>query len=180
MTHLYDIRRTLTDGGILICFNGPFSHSIIEELGKAVNRYLESAEVKKSAMMDVFSVFIEATQNVRNYAHRPDVTEAERPRLNTGIIVIARQGEHYVVHSGNCVRREHGDELLRKLDAIAGLDKAGLKLLYKEKLRQEVPPGSQGAGLGLIDMARKATEPLAYTLVPEEDGYAFFSLQVVI
>jgi hypothetical protein len=180
MTHLYDIRRTLTDGGILICFNGPFSHSIIEELGKAVNKYLESAEVKKSAMMDVFSVFIEATQNVRNYAHSPDVTEAERPRLNTGIIVIARRENHYVVNSGNCVRQEHGEELLRRLDALAGQDKAGLKALYKERLHQEVPQGSQGAGLGLIDMARKATEPLSYTLVPEGDGYAFFSLQVVI
>ena len=180
MTHLYDIRRTLTEGGILICFNGPFSHSIIEELGKAVNRYLESAEVQKSAMMDVFSVFIEATQNVRNYATRPEVSDAERPRLNTGIIVIARQGDRYVVRSGNCVRREHGEALVRRLDELVRLDKAELKALYKQTLRRETPPDSQGAGLGLIDMARKASEPLNYTLVPEEDGYAFFSLQVVI
>ena len=180
MTNLYDIRRTLTDGGILICFNGPFSHSIIEELGKAVKKHLESEEIQKSAMMDVFSVYIEATQNVRNYANRADLTEGERTRLNTGIIVIARQGEHYVVHSGNCVRRDHGEALLQRLDALAGVDKAGLKGLYKEKLRQTIPPGSLGAGLGLIEMARKATEALHYALVPEEDGFAFFSLQVVI
>jgi hypothetical protein len=180
MTNLYDIRRTLTEGGILICFNGPFSHSIIEELGKAVKKHLESAEVQKSAMMDVFSVFIEATQNVRNYATRPDLTEAERPGLNTGIIVIAKDGPRYVVHSGNCVRHQHGEQLIRRLDALAALDKAGLKACYKEQLRRDLPAGSQGAGLGLIDMARKASEALHYSLVPESEGYAFFSLRVVI
>jgi hypothetical protein len=170
----------LTESGILIRFNGPFSHSIIEELGKAVKKYLESEDVQKSAMMDVFSVYIEATQNVRNYANRSDLTETERAHLNTGIIVIARQGDHYVVHSGNRVRPGHGAQLLRDLDGLAALDKGQLKALYKEKLRQVLPPGSQGAGLGLIDMARKATQALDYSLVPEEDGYAFFSLQVVI
>jgi hypothetical protein len=180
MNPLYDIRQTLTARGILICFNGPFSHSIIEELGKALNRYLESAEVTKSSMMDVFSVFIEATQNVRNYANRADLPEVEHTRLNQGIIVIARQGDHYIVHSGNCVLRDHGEELIRRLDGITALDKTGLKALYKETLRQERRPDHPGAGLGLIDMARKASEPLHYALVPEENGRSFFSLQVVI
>ena len=136
MNPLYDIRQTLSASGILICFNGPFSHSIIEELGKAVNKYLESDDVKKSAMMDVFSVFIEATQNVRNYASRADLTEEERGRLNMGIIVIARQGGRYIVHSGNCVRQAHGEALVRRLDELGKLDKAGLKALYKEALRR--------------------------------------------
>jgi hypothetical protein len=180
MTDLYDIRKNLTSAGILICFNGPFSHSIIEELGKAVKKYLESAEIQKSAMMDVFSVYIEATQNVRNYANRADLDKAERDRLNTGIIVIAKRDEHYVVHSGNCVRSDHGQELVRVLDGLAAKDKTELKAMYKERLHQAVPAGSTGAGLGLIDMARKAKEPLHYSLVPEGDGYGFFSLQVVI
>jgi hypothetical protein len=179
MANLFDIRRTLTEEGILICFNGPFSHSIIEELGKAVKQYLESEEVQKTAMMDVFSVYIEATQNVRNYASRPDLTEGERARMNTGIIVIARHGEHHAVSSGNWVRADHGAELIRSLDALAACDKAGLKSLYKERLHRKSVPG-QGAGLGLIDLARRATAPLDYSLMPDGDGYAFFSLQVVI
>lgn len=180
MTNLNDIRQTLTDGGILICFNGPFSHSIIEELGKAVKKHLENEDVQKSAMMDVFSVYIEATQNVRNYGNRPDLSEAERPKLNTGIIVIAKQEDRYVVHSGNCVRHDHGSELVRRLDLLSGLDKPALKAMYKEVLRQELPLGKRGAGLGLIEMARKAREPLQYSLIPEGEGYAFFSLQVVL
>ena len=180
MQNLHDIRRTLSNDGILICFNGPFSHGIIEELGKAVRRHLESEDVQKSALMDVFAVYIEATQNVSNYANRPGRREEERLSLNGGIIVIGRQGEHYVVQSGNPVLAEDGAALSRRLDRIIALDKPGLKALYKEQMRQPVEPGGAGAGLGLIDMARKARLPLEYALVPDDRGLTFFSLKVTL
>ena len=104
MPNLHDLRGTLSSQGALICFNGPFIHSIIEELGKAVRKYLETEEVQKSALMDVFSVYIEATQNVANYANRGEWREDERLKLNAGIIVIGRDGDRYVVQSGNPVR----------------------------------------------------------------------------
>jgi hypothetical protein len=178
--NLHDIRSTLSSDGILICFNGPFSHGIIEELGKAVRRYLESAEVQKSALMDVFAVYIEATQNVSNYANRAERPEEDRLRLNGGIIVIGREGENYVVQSGNPLLEEDGAALSRHLDRIRALDKVGLKALYKEQMRQPVRPGGLGAGLGLIDMARKATRPLEYAMVPDGGGLTFFSLKVTL
>ena len=180
MQTLFDLRRVLSDQGILISFNGPFSHSIIEELGKAVKHYLETEAVRKSAMMDVFSVYIEATQNVRNYAAQPDLDEATRAKVGSGIIVIAKEGEHYLISSGNLIREADGQALAADLDALALLDKAGLKALYKEQLRREIPEGARGAGLGLIDMARKAAAPLAYNLVPDGEGFVFFSLCVTI
>ncbi|MHB8764038.1 MAG: SiaB family protein kinase [Deferrisomatales bacterium] len=180
MNDLHQLRQTLTRQGALICFNGPFRHSIIEELGTAVKRYLESAEAQKSAVTDVFSVYVEATQNVRNYAARPDLTEEERNRLDEGIIVISRQGERYTVSSGNPVRRADGQALKERLEHLRGLDKAALKALYKEQLRRELPPGARGAGLGLVDLARRASQPLEYALNPEDDRYDFFSLRVVI
>jgi hypothetical protein len=178
--HLHDVRSSLSAAGILICFNGPFSHSIIEELGKAVRRYLENDEVQRSAVMDVFSVYVEATQNVANYANRPGLAEDERQRRNTGIIVIGRQEDRYVVQSGNPVRPEDAEALRRRLDHLATLDKAGLKALYKEQVRSQVGSDATGAGLGLIDMARKARVPLEYALVPEPDGLLFFSLKVTL
>jgi hypothetical protein len=64
---LYELKTCLEEKGILISFSGPFFHSIIEEVGKAVKKYLERIDVEKTAMMDVFSVYIEATQNLRDY-----------------------------------------------------------------------------------------------------------------
>lgn len=39
---LLSLHRQFEDANIQICFNGPLSHSIIEELGLAVRRYLEN------------------------------------------------------------------------------------------------------------------------------------------
>ncbi len=180
MENLHDLRHTLSSQGALICFNGPFTHSIIEELGKAVRKYLENEEVQKSALMDVFSVYIEATQNVSNYANRDEWRETERTRLNAGIVVIGREGDRYVVQSGNPVRPEDAAVLRERLDRLIALDKAGLKALYKEQARSKLGPGSSSAGLGLIDMARKASEPLEYALVPDQAGLSFFSLKVIV
>ncbi|MCX7634612.1 MAG: hypothetical protein N2Z74_02575, partial [Syntrophales bacterium] len=62
---IYDLRKLrdeFTAQGIMICFNGPFSQSIIAEIGKAVRRYLEGEELNKGIIMDVFAVYIELSQ----------------------------------------------------------------------------------------------------------------------
>jgi hypothetical protein len=61
------------------------------------------------------------------------------------------------------------------------LDKTALKAAYKEQLRKpRDADASSGAGLGLIDIARKASEPLSASLTSHSDGRAFFSLRAVI
>src|SRR5580704_164678 len=100
---LFDIKERLRNAGILVSFNGSFSHDLIEELGKAVKKYLESAEARPSAMMDVFSVYIEATQNVRNYSQRRLATGASKDELEGNILVIARRNDHYEISAGNTV-----------------------------------------------------------------------------
>ena len=96
-SHLFDIRETFNRQQILICFNGPFSRSIIEELGNAVRSYMESQSIAKTAILDVFSVFVEQTQNVRNYLADKAAEGNGASELDSGTVVIARQDDHYVV-----------------------------------------------------------------------------------
>lgn len=177
--NLYELKETFNSEGILICFAGPFSHSIIEELGNAVKRYLEAEQMAKDIMMDVFSTFIEQTQNVRNYA-RQKVDEGNRDcDFSSGIVVIGKNGTSYEVSSGNIVGKEDIREALDTLDMLEKLDKKELKTLYKQNLRKTLPPGAN-PGLGLIDMARKASQPLVYSLKDIDDRYCFFSLKAII
>jgi hypothetical protein len=180
MAELDHIRQFLASEGIVMCFNGPFRHSIIEELGNAVRKHLEVEAVRKSAMADVFTVFIEAAQNVANYAAHGHWTESERSRAENGVLVIGRSGDSYLVRCGNVIRTQDAGPLLARLDALAGLAPADLKTLYKERLRAEVPPGATGAGLGLIRMARTASGPLSYSVVAVDSGLDFFSLTVTL
>ena len=47
-------------------------------------------------------------------------------------------------------------------------------------MRKPKSESATGAGLGLIDMARKATAPLEYSLHAIDDGLSFFSLRVAV
>jgi hypothetical protein len=51
--------------------------------------------------------------------------------------------------------------------------------MYKECLRQETAEGG-GAGLGLIEIARKAREPLEYVVTEFDANLSFFILKAVV
>ena len=97
--------------------------------------------------------------------------------------VIGRRDEsRYVVSAGNLVKAEDGHNLVARIQQLAALDKAALKAEYKAQLHKPRTPGvASGAGLGLIDIARRAGAPLEASLTPAAgEGRAFFSLSVVI
>ncbi len=176
--NLYELRENFNRSHIMLCFNGPIFHSLIEELGKALQHYLEADNAHPGAAMDVFATFIEMTQNIRHYATQHDYDE----QVGSATVVVARDDEgHYVVQAGNLVGAGDGDALVARIDALAALDKAALKAAFKAQMRKPREPGSlSGAGLGILDMARKSVVPLQASASPAADGYQFFSLRAVI
>lgn len=177
MRSLLELKAEFAREGILISFNGPFTHGIIEELGNAARRYLEGEQLERGVVTDVFAVYIEQTQNVRNYLHRHELTTEP---YNSAVVVIGTKEGRYTVRSGNSIRRDDVAALTSRLEMINELDKAGLKRLYKEQLRREVPPDAQGAGLGLIDMARRADGPLRFQFERLDEQHDFFNLLVTV
>jgi hypothetical protein len=176
---LLDLRNIFEDQSVMICFNGPFSHSVIEQLGEAVRNYLQSAEAPKNRIADVFSVFVEQAQNLKNYTARSRLGDSADSSARTGTLAIAREGEHYIVSSGNLIRAEDAQVIREHIDPLLEADKDTLKKMYKRQLRQPVAEG-EGAGLGFIHMARKAAEPLRYSIRDSKNGTAFFNITVVI
>lgn len=178
--NLFDLQKTLQKYGILISFAGRFSQEVIEELGDAVKKYLETESISQNDTYNVFSVFIEQTQNIKNYS----AIKINCPRgdkiANSGIVTIGKSEIGHFVSSGNLMESEDATVLMSKLGTINSLDKVGLKKLYKEQLKKEIPLDCQGAGLGLIDMARKASQPIEHSLVKLDNEFYFFTLKVYI
>ncbi len=175
MLDMLKLRQDLSESGILMSFNGPFTHGIIEEFGNAIKRYLEVAQLDKGAVMDVFATYIEQAQNAKNYLARSAFSD---DRLAAAIVVIAFADGAYSVSSGNAIRRADAGELRERLRTINALDKDGLKKLYKERLRMERRPDSAGAGVGLISLARSSVGGLQYSFDPFDEDHDFFSLTV--
>lgn len=173
---LYDLRERFDNERILLCFNGPISRSLIEEIGNALRNYMKTEQASPAAALDVFAVYIELTQNIRHYA-----VASQLPGADTATVVVSYRDDHYHVAAGNLVRIEDGQLLIDKVNHLAQLDKVELKKVYKEQLRKPRDEDSaSGAGLGLIDIARKATAPVTPSLKLLENGTGHFSLSVRI
>ena len=158
---LYALGERFNQNRTLLCFNGPISRSLIEEIGNALKNYLNVEHARPAEAMDVFSVYIEMIQNIRQYAAQNGDTDA------CATVVIGRRDEsRYVVSAGNLVRIEDGNALVARVQELAALDKAELKAAYKAQFTSPAQGVASGAGLGLIDIARRSGAPMEASLTP--------------
>ena len=104
---LYALGERFNQNRTLLCFNGPISRSLIEEIGNALKNYLNAEHARPAEAMDVFSVYIEMIQNIRQYAAANGDAEA------SATVVIGRRDEsRYVVSAGNLVKSDDGHALV--------------------------------------------------------------------
>lgn len=179
--NLHQLIGELSSYGIIVSFNGSFTQGIIEEIGTAITSYLQAEkDTDETDIHNVFSVYIEQAQNIKTYFSKKavgnDTLEINR-RAFESIIVIGRHDDRFFVCSGNLVHNDDIQRLKERIDYVNSLSKDQLKKYYKEMLRKAGPP-CDNAGLGIIDMARKAVLPLEYMFMPRDENYAFFTLKV--
>ncbi|MFW6007410.1 MAG: SiaB family protein kinase [Halanaerobiales bacterium] len=174
------LRNNLNKHGVIMSFTGPFSQGIIEEIGEALRNYLQGKNNSRGEIIKVFSIFIEQTQNIKNYAFQfADAKEQEKVLLS-GILNIGYKDDKYFVSSGNIVKKENMEELKERLEKINSYSEKELASVYRKKLRASKNEDSRGAGLGLIEMARKSSEKLHFKFEKNNDEYCFFTLTIKI
>ena len=177
MENLLKIKEELSEKGILISFNGSVRHSIIEEIGKAIKTHLEAQELEKGIISDVFAVYIEQTQNITNYLKRINHSTG---CYSQAIIIISQKNGYYTISSGNNILKSDVQKLKNQIELLNSLDKTELRKFYKEQAKKTVNPESNSAGLGLIDIARKASFKLEYQFQHFDDEFDFFNLFVTV
>ncbi|PYI51913.1 SiaB family protein kinase [Paenibacillus flagellatus] len=177
---LLQVQSMLRDNGILISFAGKLSQSLIEEYGAAVKSYLENEERPQNEVTHIFSIFIEQTQNIKNYCSGKKDSAHYDAIAQSSIVTIGKTDNGHFICSGNVVDKADLAALTARIDPLIAMDKPALKTYYKEMLRKETPDGSEGAGLGLIDIARKARDPLEYSVTPLDEHLSFFTLKAVV
>jgi hypothetical protein len=177
VTELFSLREQFNQRQILLCFNGPFSKGLLEEIGMALKNYSQKDSLP-SVTMDVFSVYIELTQNIRHYGLSKGYDDTE----SSATVVVARDSDdRYLIYAGNLIEPDDAQSFSNKIAQLADMDKTQLKAAYKKKLHEPRELNAiSGAGLGLLEVARKTSEPLISSLAQAENGKMFLSLLAVI
>ncbi len=143
------------------------------DLGEAA---MESAGAARSARQRLSYVMVEAYQNI--IRHRAPLPEALARGYGRSIFQLrCHEGAQQVI-AVNPVRIADRQELESALDAIAGLDAGALKERFLRTLSREGHRERGGAGLGLIEMARRSGRDLHHEIRGLGEDNLLFLLQV--
>ncbi|MBF0447295.1 MAG: hypothetical protein HQL67_03755 [Magnetococcales bacterium] len=175
------IRELLQNQGIVFCYSGYMTESILSGIGKAIRQKMELEDTDTKTVRGVFSIFVEQMQNVIRYsAEREPESAPESSVLSYGLLTVGREDHNYFVTCGNKIQQRDVARLNDQLTTIQKMDREQLKTLYKQILKGDVPEGSKGAGVGFVDIAKKATRPIEFDFLPLSEKHAYFSLKAYI
>jgi len=178
LENLYEFREQLLSQNLIFCYTGPLSHDLMAEIGDTLRTKMKLDEVSKSAITKVFSILIEKTQNIIHYS--AEKISRKEHLISLGSIAVGFDDGHYFVLCGNMIENSDVDRLEKKLTLLQTMNKDEIKKYYKEKRKSEPESGSKGAGLGFIEMARKAGRPIEYNFNQIDSEVTFFSVKTTI
>ena len=144
MNFIYDLHRTMMSQNLILVYQGDFTQESTKSILSMAERNLDSSGEDSSIKRKVFNVMVEALQNI--VKHSDELIDGEM-RSHAAIFLIGKETNRYSIMSGNPVRKANIPRLHKKLDQINGLDKDGLKELYKEIIKNTTISDKGGAGL---------------------------------
>ena len=177
----YSFKKSLDEKGIMVSFSGFVSEGILFSLGEALKQKMTLDETDINTAKKVFSVFVEQVQNVIRYSSDRVESKAERKvELGSGTITVGHDMKKFFIVCSNTVDSADVPLLRERLELLKTLDKDGLKAHYREKLKEDPEAQSKGATIGLIEIARRASEPIEFDFEPINDNSTFFCLKAYI
>lgn len=174
-------KNDLDAKGIIFSFSGYMSEGILYSLGDAMRQKMTLEETDVNTIKKVFSVFVEQAQNIIRYSAEKIAGDAGRSvELSSGMVTIGMEKGQFFILCANTVLEQDVPGLKSRLDMLRRMDRDAIKAYYKEQLREPPEENSRGATIGLIEIARRASEPIEFDFEPLGGGRSFFVLKVSI
>ena len=178
-SELCKLKDDFLDSGIIFCYSGYVTEATLVGIGDAIKKKMILDETDVRTARVVFSVFVEQVQNMIRYSAEKESRE-NNEEIRSGIMVVGQEPQGFYVSCGNKVKASNVPRLEKILTQIREMDQKELKKAWKQGLRNGPPEGSKGAGIGFIDIARKARGGIEFDFKPLDEESAFFSMKAFI
>ncbi len=172
--------KNVYDSNIILMFKGEVTFdlvtSIIETLEERIGELEQNRLIKKK-------FYGAATECIQNLYHHMDEVSDQDNKISTydsksGLLLVTARKNFFNIMTGNFIPNKKINDIKGKIDHINGLDKDGLKKLYKEILYNGEFSDRGTAGLGFVEIARKTGQKLSYEFHSVNDEYSYFTLQI--
>ena len=180
MNSIYQLFKHLRQERIFLSYFGSFDDSITDKFTEISEYYLESSNELGKLKNKVSFLIAESFQNI--VRHGVDKGKEKKVIKNhKDFFQINVFDERIVLSSANLIAHEETTNLGNNIDKINALNLDELRNLYNDVLENKGFSKKGGAGLGLIEMARKSGLPIKYQFnsLNETHRQFFLSLEII-
>lgn len=176
LSFVFDYYKSTIPHNLTYVYRGNFSSSLNEAIlslsESNLNNINEDSKVKKK----VYFILVESLQNITR--HEEKMNDSKRD--NSSFFVIQKQGNSHLLTSGNIIENKNIASLKEKLDKVNSLGGENLKNYAKEIMTNGEFSDKGGAGLGLVEIARKSGNKLVYDFEIINNRFSYFYFHALI
>jgi hypothetical protein len=183
----FDIEQAFVEGieviydnfisnGINLMYIGKFNHNIVKMFSSMAEDDMKVGDVDLNTKKRVYHTMVEILQNMNR--HSDEIAEASH--IGRGLFMIGKKKDNYYIITSNKIKNSNIKSLKDSIEIINGSTLEQLNDLYANQLRFGKITERGGAGLGLLDIARKTNKALQFNFLPINKYYSYFNLKVVI
>lgn len=179
MQGVYDIFKRQENDIFAITFKGEISKEFLNEVFSVLEKNIDSNSTNGLQQKRTYLIVVECLQNMYHHLDKEESEVDQQKRSGLFILRSDKNGMLQVV-TGNLMKLEDEKSLRAMLDKINSMNPDQLKDQYLKILDHSKLSSKGGAGLGLIDIARKSGQKLDYEFTKVSDKQVFFSLTVTL
>ena len=163
---------------IFLAYTGSLTQDLIGAMTNALEQESEEGRIGQSESINIYTVFIEMSQNIMNYAA---ALGESNQRKSEGIIVvgITKDNASYYIQSQNAIFKKDKEKIEPRLIEISELDREGLRKLYRERRRSGQNTHEKGGGIGFLEIAKRC-ESFSYNFSEQDNDKYLFELTALI
>jgi hypothetical protein len=171
--NVYSLFNNLQSDNLSFIYQGSFNDIITERIIDISETTISAKNEPGKISNKVSFLLAECFQNIIRYGDF-SLSNIE----SSGIFVTRNIGKSYFISSANLIAKKEVEGLKKKLEQINTLSPEELKKLYLDVLTNNERTNKGGAGLGLIEMARKSGQKLEFDFEDVDQDYSYFYLQI--
>ena len=172
----YPLFKHTKGGRLEYAYRGIVDSTIVEHILALAEANFSDTKEQILVRKRVYFIMVEALQNITRHQDVYDDPDFDQSAL----FILKRKEHSYSITTGNLIFDTAIESLREKIDKVNGMDADQLKEYAKQVLSNGTFSNKGGAGLGLIEMARKSGSKFQYEFVPAKYGMSMFYLNLEI
>jgi hypothetical protein len=177
---IHDMLNKMSKEDIILAYQGAIDTALLESVYSMMNSHLEEKQISSERKKKFFYILIESLQNVFHHQVTKFENVTDEDTATAGFIIKCEDENVYSIITGNYLLNSGVVKLRKKLEEVNRFTPEELKDYYRKSLSETEFSEKGGAGLGIIEMARKSGHKLNYEFTKINDEYSFFSLTITI